>query len=140
MASWRRVASSPEGALLEARAGVQLERYGSGSELWRAGERFVLIMRGRFTADELERAIEQIYAFADPPDSVFFVEGHDMTAYDRSVLTFYERDVKRAMPRRVGAVIRRPVFRMVVRATALGFRMVTGRELDVFESLEEALT
>lgn len=133
------VAASPEGALLEAHGGRLLERYGSGSELWRSDDRFLVIMRGRFDADELAKAIVRIYALADPPDDVLFVEGHDLTGYDRSVLTFYERDVKRAMPRRVGVVIRQPMWRMVVRATALGFRVVTGRNLDVFESLDEAL-
>ena len=70
---------------------------------------------------------------------VLFVEGHDLVTCDRSVLTFYERDVKRTMPRRVAVVIRKPMFRMVVRATALGFRMVNGTNLDVFETLDEAL-
>jgi hypothetical protein len=134
-----RAVASPEGAALEARAGQPLERYSSGSELWRAEQRFVVIMRGRFVANELADAIERIYALADPPDEVIFVEGHDLSAYDRSVLTFYERDVKRTMPRRVSVVIRQPMWRMVVRATALGFRVVTGRNLDVFETLDEAL-
>lgn len=131
--------ASREGALLHARDGELLAQYGSGSELWRRESLFVLVMRGRFAADELEQAIVTMYGLVDPPDTVLFVEGHDMIAYDRSVLTFYERDVKRAMPRRVAAVIRKPLFRMVVRATALGFRLVTGRDLDVFETLEEAL-
>lgn len=99
---------------------------------------FAVVMRNGFSASDLGAALEAIYSRADPPDAIVFVEGVDLEHFDRSVLTFYERD-RRRMPRRVGVVARRALTKMVVRATALGFRAFTGVSLTLHGELAEAL-
>ncbi len=101
---------------------------------------YVVDVVGRLTVDELRPTIDFVYS--DPatlhPHAVIFREGENAD-YHRSVLTFYEQDVPRPMPRMLGVVARRAGTRMVASAVGLGFRALTRVRFAVFEDLVGAL-
>ncbi|MGE0788791.1 MAG: hypothetical protein AB7S26_24170 [Sandaracinaceae bacterium] len=127
----------PEGEdelALQRSGATPLGRLVTRSSVWRLGERFFVIMHDGFSGEDLAMGMREVYAHADPPEEIAFVEAEDIHRFDRSILTYYERD-RRTMPGKVSVVARRPLTRVVVRATSLGFRAITGVSLALYDSL-----
>jgi hypothetical protein len=62
-------------------------------------------------------------------------------SYDRDLLKYYENNPHKSapLPREVAVVTSNRMLRMVVAASAVGFRMFTGNRLRAYENLHEAL-
>ncbi len=126
-------------AVLAEHGGRVLVSFESGSELWRAGQAFVVMMHGWFGPSDLAESIDRIYREANPPDAVVFVESRGLSGYDPAILGFYRQDQPRTMPRIMGVVLRGQLSRMVARTAAIGFNAFTRRRLEIFDELAPAL-
>lgn len=113
---------------------------GRGRVLRFEGGHYLVEMQGRFDAFHLAQALRMIREDArEHAASVIFAEGDALESYDRSVLTYYERDPDPFEVDLVGVVLRTPLRRMVARAAGLGFAAFSKVRFEVYDSLEEAL-
>src|SRR5690606_38352019 len=91
-------------------------------------------------ADHLAQSLRMIREDArGHAASVIFAEGDALRSYDRSVLTYYERDPEPFTVDAVAVVLRSPLHRMVARAAGLGFAAFSRVRFGVYDSLDEAL-
>jgi hypothetical protein len=105
---------------------------------------YVIEVSSKLDRAAVNHAIDAIYRHAGPggPQRVLFWEAGPDVDYDRDVLGYYENSPHKdgPQPAEVAVVTNSRAIRMVVAATAIGFRLMTGRRLKVYASLPEALT
>ncbi len=119
----------------------------SGTRVHSLGERpgtYVIAVTGTLDREVVTAAISAIYdhAGAAGPKRVVFWEAAPGVSYERDVLEYYENNPHKdsPQPQEVSVVTTNRMIRMVVSATAIGFRVFTGRRLRAYTDLREALT
>ena len=104
---------------------------------------YVLAARDRLSLDDLREAMTVVYDAAGDagPRRLLFWETKASKGFDRDVLDFYKENRFESAPQpdEVAVVTGSRVVRMVVKTTGIGFRLFTGRNLRVYESIEAAV-
>lgn len=102
---------------------------------------YVIEVSGKLDRALVMHALDAVYrhAGATGPRRVVFWEAAPID-YDADVLGYYEDNPHKdaPMPDEVAVVTNNRMIRMVVGATAIGFRMFTGRRLRVYPDLPTA--
>jgi hypothetical protein len=103
---------------------------------------YVLELRGKLERATIIHALDAVYGHAghQGPRRVIFWEA-DAIDYDGDLLRYYEDNPHKdaPLPEEVSVVTTNRMIRMVVGATAIGFRMFTHRRLRVYPDLPAAL-
>jgi hypothetical protein len=103
---------------------------------------YLIAVFGRLQRDNLGASMTAIYEHVgpDPLDRVLFWALTPSVSYDRGLVTYYEDNPHKSapLPQEVAVVTSNRMIRMVVLASAVGFRVFTGRRLRAYETIHEA--
>jgi hypothetical protein len=103
---------------------------------------YVIAIFGTLGQENVTQSMTAIYEHlgGDTLDRVLFWGLTASISYDRSLLTYYENNPHKSapLPREVGVVTSNRMIRMLVAASAVGFRMFTHNRLRAYENLHQA--
>jgi hypothetical protein len=105
---------------------------------------YVIAVFGTLGQENVGQSMAAIYQHVDGGtlERVLFWALESGISYDRDLLKYYENNPYKSapQPREVAVVTSNRMLRMVVAASAVGFRMFTGNRLRAYENLHQALT
>lgn len=104
---------------------------------------YVIAVFGTLDKHNLAHSMTAIHQHVDGGalDRVLFWAMTSGVGYDRDLVNYYEHDPNKGaqLPKEVAVISSNRMIRMVVLASAVGFRVFTGGRLRAYENLHEAL-